>query len=91
MTETVRDALEANLDTMARVMALEAIVTRLLASNAQRDPGGVGARMIADIDGVVDSIGDGLPDGSKGLSALIEPYLRHYVQRASDLRDAAGR
>ena len=43
-------------DLYGRVIALEAIVTRLLASYAQMHPNGVAARMLADIEGVVDNV-----------------------------------
>ncbi len=43
-------------DLYGRVIALEAIVTRLLASHAQMHPHGVAARMLADIEGVVDNV-----------------------------------
>ena len=43
-------------DLYGRVIALEALVTRLLASHAQMYPRGVAARMLADIDGVVENV-----------------------------------
>ena len=54
-------------DLYGRVIALEAIVTRLLASHAQMHPRGVAARMLADIDGVVNNVKSRLPEGAEAL------------------------
>lgn len=74
-------------DLYGRALALEAIVTRLVASHAQMHPNGVAARMLADIEGVVDTVKDGLPEGAEALSTVIESHLRHYLSRAKELRD----
>jgi hypothetical protein len=74
-------------DLYGRVIALEAIVIRLLASHAQMHPRGVAARMLADIDGVVDNVKSRLPEGAEVLRTAMEPHLRHYLNRAKGLRD----
>ena len=78
---------DPTLDLYGRVIALEAIVTRLLASHAQMHPRGVAARMLADIDGVVDNVKSRLPEGAEVLRTVTEPHLRHYLNRAKGLRD----
>src|SRR5215210_980974 len=78
-------------DLYGRVIALEAIVTRLLASHAQMHPNGVAARMLADIDGVVASVKSRLPEGAEVLRTVMEPHLRHYLTRAKGLRDGETR
>jgi hypothetical protein len=78
-------------DLYGRVIALEAIVTRLLASHAQMHPRGVAARMLADIDGVVDNVKSRLPEGAEVLRTVMEPHLRHYLNRAKGLRDGETR
>jgi len=78
-------------DLYGRVIALEAIVTRLLASHAQMLPRGVAARMLADIDGVVDKVKSRLPEGTEVLRAVMEPHLRHYLNRAKSLQDGGAR
>jgi hypothetical protein len=79
------------LDLYGRVIALEAIVTRLLASHAQMHPNGVAARMLADIDGVVENVKSRLPEGAEVLRTVMEPHLRHYLTRAKGLRDGETR
>ncbi len=79
------------LDLYGRVIALEALVTRLLASHAQMHPRGVAARMLADIDGVVENVKSRLPDEAEVLRTVMEPHLRHYLTRAKGLRDGETR
>src|SRR5215207_4845512 len=78
-------------DLYGRVIALEAIVTRLLASHAQMHPNGVAARMLADIEGVVASVKSRLPEGAEVLRTVMEPHLRHYLTRAKGFRDGETR
>ena len=85
MTDEPQD--DPALDLYGRVIALEAIVTRLLASHAQMHLHGVAARMLADIEGVVDNVKSRLPEGAEVLRTVMEPRLRHYLNRAKGLRD----
>ena len=78
-------------DLYGRVIALEAIVTRLLASHAQMHPRGVVAHMLADIEGVVDNVKSRLPEGAEDLRTVMEPHLRHYLNRAKGLRNGETR
>jgi hypothetical protein len=78
-------------DLYGRVIALEALVTRLLASHAQMHPKGVAARMLADIDGVVENVKSRLPNEAEVLRTVMEPHLRHYLTRAKNLRDGETR
>jgi hypothetical protein len=78
-------------DLYGRVIALEALVTRLLASHAQMHPRGVAARMLADIEGVVDNVKGRLPEEAEALRTVMEPHLRHYLNRAKGLRDGETR
>ena len=89
MADEIQDDPAADL--YGRVIALEALVTRLLASHAQMHPRGVAARMLADIDGVVDNVKSRLPEGAEVLRTVMEPHLRHYLNRAKGLRDGETR
>jgi hypothetical protein len=82
---------DSTADLYGRVIALEALVTRLLASHAQMYPRGVAARMLADIDGVVENVKSRLPEGAEVLRTVMEPHLRHYLNRAKGLRDGETR
>ena len=64
-------------DLYGRVIALEAIVTRLLASHAQMHPNGVAARMLADIEGVVENVKSRLTEGAQTLRTVMETHVRH--------------
>lgn len=87
MSETAEDLAGLVFDLTGRVMALEALVNRLLASHAQMHPTGVAARMIEDVDGVVASVASGLPENLRFLAPIIATYLDHDIRRAADLRD----
>ena len=65
-------------DLYGRVIALEAIVIRLLASHAQMHPRGVAARMLADIDGVVDNVKSRLPERAGVHGMLSTEHLKIY-------------
>ena len=78
-------------DPYGRVIALEALVTRLLASHAQMYPRGVAARMLADIDGVVENVKSRLPVEAEVPRTVMEPHLRYYLNRAKNLRDGETR
>ena len=85
MTDELQDDPVADL--YGRVLAMEALLTRLLASHGKMHPRGVAARMIEDINGVVGRVRSGLPKGAERLCTVTELHLRHYLSRAKDLRD----
>jgi hypothetical protein len=85
MTDETQDDPVADL--YGRVLVMEALLTRLLASHAKMHPRGVAARMIEDIDGMVRRVRSGLPEGAESLCAVTELHLRHHLSRAKDLRD----
>jgi ribonucleotide monophosphatase NagD (HAD superfamily) len=47
--------------------------------------------MLADIDGVVDNVKSRLPEGAEVLRTIMEPHLRHYLNRAKSLRNGETR
>ena len=47
--------------------------------------------MLADIEGVIGNVKSRLPEEAKVLRTVMEPHLRHYLNRAKSLRDGETR
>jgi hypothetical protein len=72
-------------DVMGRILALQFVVTRLLASHAEMFPDGVASRMMQDIDAVVNSVDNTMSPGI--VLDAIKVYVRDYLEKAQDALD----
>lgn len=72
-------------DIMGRILAMQSLVTRLVASHAQMFPDGIGARMLQNIDEMVEGVDNSLGPGI--VNDAIKLYLRDYLEKAQDALD----